>query len=88
MEKKHVSKLSKLGDEFVSSSMLPHIEFDSNEQAVIEGCRGIVEYNVNIVRINCETLIVKFTGYDLSIEALSAGRICVNGKIVSLEFCN
>lgn len=65
----------------------PHIELDSNGQAVVEGCRGIIEYDGNVVRINCGRLIVRFCGDRLTINALSQDVIMVSGSIVSLEFC-
>lgn len=65
----------------------PHIEIDKNGRAVVEGSRGIIEYNGSVVRVNCGELIVKFSGEALRIQALAADVILVSGEIVSLEFC-
>ncbi|MGN0468392.1 MAG: YabP/YqfC family sporulation protein [Acutalibacteraceae bacterium] len=86
MDKKRMEKLASIGDDFVSSSALPHTELDGTDQALVEGCKGIVEYNGCIVKINCGHVTVKFCGCDLSIKALSAGRISVSGKISCVEF--
>ena len=67
---------------------LPHIELNSNYGATVEGCKGIVEYDGSVVKINCGNLLVKFCGDNLSIKALSTDRISVNGTIISLEFCS
>ncbi len=71
-----------------SELQLPHIELCSNRLATVEGCKGIVEYDGNVVRINCGRILVKFCGDCLSIRALSTDRISVNGTIFSVEFCS
>ncbi|MCM1363817.1 MAG: YabP/YqfC family sporulation protein [Faecalibacterium sp.] len=71
-----------------SGFQLPHIEFNSNCCACVEGCKGIIEYDGNVVRINCGHILVKFCGDNLSIRALSTDRISVNGIILSVEFCS
>lgn len=71
-----------------SGFRLPHIEFNSNCYACVEGCKGIIEYDGSVVRINCGDILVKFCGDNLSIRALSTDRISVNGIILSVEFCS
>ena len=71
-----------------SELQLPHIELNSNRYASVEGCKGVIEYDGSVVRINCGRVIVKFSGDCLSIRALSTDRISVNGTIFSIEFCS
>jgi len=82
--KEKFEELSSLGAE--NELRLPHIELCSNREATVEGCVGIIEYDKNIVRLNCKSVTVKFSGDCLCISNLSAGRICVSGEIVLLEF--
>ena len=71
-----------------SELLSPHIDFCSNKEALIDGCLGIIEYNSEIVRLNCKNIILKFVGADLSIKAETIEQITVSGNIVSLEFCS
>lgn len=87
MDKRRARRFASLQEEIIPEISLPHIDLDSDKSALIDGCAGVVEYDEKIVRINCGRKIVKFIGCDLSIKALSVSRICVSGKIFSVEFC-
>lgn len=67
---------------------LPHIELDSNREATVEGCFGIIEYESSFVRLNCRGITVKFSGDGICINNLSNGLVCVTGQFVSIEFGN
>lgn len=71
-----------------SELLSPHIDFCSNKEALVDGCLGIIEYNSEMVRLNCKNIILKFIGADLSIKADTIEQITVSGNIVSLEFCS
>lgn len=79
-----IEQLSSLGAE--SELRLPHIELSSNREATVEGSCGIIEYDKNIVRLNCRGITVKFSGDCLCIGNLSGDRVSVTGDIVALEF--
>lgn len=64
----------------------PHIELCSDKIATIEGCKGIIEYNENTVRVNCGKFVVKCSGDALSINAPCSDTITVSGTIVSVEY--
>ena len=66
----------------------PYIEFKSNREALVEGCKGILEYAPEIIRINTGNMVVSFTGRGLNIKCLSATGLIVEGYILSLEFIN
>lgn len=65
----------------------PHIELCSNKIVTIEGCKGIIEYNENTVRVNCSKLVVKCCGCGLSISAPNSETITVTGTVISVELC-
>lgn len=65
-----------------------HIEMNGNKEAVVDGCRGVLEYDENIIRLNTGKLIVKFTGSRLMIKTLSLNQALVCGNIVSVDFSN
>lgn len=62
------------------------IDLISNKEALINGCKGIIEYDENSVRVNCGKMIISFEGSELSIRALSVEEITVNGEIIKIEF--
>ncbi len=80
-------KISDITSLAVSTELLtPNITFFANKQALIQGSKGILEYNDSSVRINCGKLVVKFVGENLSIKALNLDQIEVCGDIISFEF--
>ena len=79
-----IEELTLLGSE--NELCLPHIELSSNREATVEGSCRIIEYDKNIVRLNCRGITVKFSGDCLCINNLSGDRLSVTGDIVALEF--
>ena len=47
---------------------------------------GIIEYNSELVRINCKRLIVKITGTELTIKSDTTERINIYGNILTVDF--
>lgn len=68
------------------SNFTPTISLSSNKEALIEGSKGIVKYSDTEIDINCKKFILRFIGFDLSIKALNAESISVNGKITQINF--
>lgn len=65
-----------------------YIELISNCCALVEGCKGIGEYDDTVIKLNLEKSTVCFYGNSLSIRSLSMEQAIVEGFIVSIEFCN
>lgn len=72
--------------EEIPELITPHIELCSEKRAVVEGCKGVLQYDCDSVRLNCKTVIVSFTGENLSLCTLSDETITVTGKISSISF--
>ena len=83
--KQRFEEISSLG--IANDLSSPHIELDSNRQIVIEGCKGIVEYDETITKLNCGNIILKICGSCLCLNNLSNGLVIVTGDIFSVEFC-
>ncbi len=64
-----------------------YIEIISNTCALVDGCKGIMEYDENTVRLSLGKKSVCFCGSNLSIKSLSMEQAMVEGLIVNLEFC-
>lgn len=70
------------------AALLPsvRVELLSNRQAVVEGCRGIVEYGPECIRLSADKLILRFTGSRLEIRCFTPESITVEGLIASLTY--
>ncbi len=65
-----------------------HIELSGNYEALVEGCKGIVEYNDTLIRVNSDNGQLKFTGRNLQIACMSDDSMIIRGYIVGVEYCN
>ena len=62
------------------------VELLGNRQAVVDGCRGIIEYSDTCIRLSAQGLILKFTGTGLEIRAFTDSEAIVAGTILGLEY--
>ena len=62
------------------------VELLGNRQAVVDGCRGIIEYSDSCIRLSAQGLILKFTGTGLEIRAFTESEAIVAGTILGLEY--
>lgn len=65
---------------------VPHIETEGNREVIIDGCKGIMEYDDGLIKLNAGSLTVTFKGADLTIRAYSESQSMITGDIVSIEF--
>lgn len=65
---------------------VPHIETEGNREVIIDGCKGIMEYDDGLIKLNAGSLVVTFKGDDLTIRAYSESQSMITGNIVSIEF--
>ena len=63
-----------------------YLKIDGNKEVLIEGCKGIVEYTQEIIRINANNMMIVFIGRGLNIKCLSDTGVVINGFISSIEF--
>lgn len=66
--------------------LLPHIIFNSCREVLVEGSKGILEYNIKKVSLNTGEYILNFSGDGLCIRNLTVDEVIITGDIVSLEF--
>ncbi len=88
MQKNLKNIITDFTKEGFSDYLLPHIIFNSCSEVLIEGSKGILEYNTDSVRINGGRFVLKFVGEDLSIRALNYDEIIINGTVAAFEFCS
>ncbi len=65
---------------------MPNIELAGNRQAIVEGCKGVLEYDDDVIKLNLGKSIVKFVGSDLSINSYRLEQAVISGNIFAVEF--
>lgn len=63
-----------------------HLEINGNREAIIEGCKCILQYDENVVRVSVKKMSVSFYGRHLLIKCLNTDSLVVQGFITSIEF--
>ena len=63
-----------------------HIELCGNRRALLEGCRGIVHYDEDVIELRIDSGSVRFTGREMCMTALNPSCAVVTGRFVSVEF--
>lgn len=69
-----------------SMQMPTHMEINGNREVIMEGCRGVLEYDTDVVRIRTNRMTVRFTGRNLIIKCLTVDSLVVEGFITGIEF--
>lgn len=91
MEKKN-KKIEKIGEKLeLPSSIMgagANIVLRSNKEAEIDGRCVIQEYSDTCIKINTGRQLIKFSGRDLEICALTKNSAIIEGLIAGLEFLN
>lgn len=64
------------------------IELLNNNEAIVEGCKGILEYDNNSIRLNLGKMSVKFIGDNLTVTCMNYDNLVLKGFITSVEFMN
>lgn len=62
------------------------IELLENRQAVVEGCKGVLEYSELCIRLSSGRFIIKFSGEGLALKTFNSSSAIVEGKITNVEF--
>lgn len=85
MSKRIRERIDEIAPNTMPELIMPHIELCSDCKAIIDGCKGILEYNNCFVKLNCKTKIVCFSGKNLCITALCMEQITVSGTICEIR---
>ena len=63
-----------------------HLEINGNNEVIVEGCKSIVEYDENIIKISTKKMFIQFLGRNLRIKCLNTDSLVIQGFITSIEF--
>lgn len=81
-----LSRIKSKGRSILGEDFIIHIT--NNSRFILEGYKGISEYNDNFVRIKTVSGQVLVKGSDIQLKNMSDQVICVTGKLKSVEFDN
>ncbi len=62
------------------------MEILGNREAIVDGCKGVIEYDDEIIRLSTGNMIVCFRGVGLEIKGLTASNAVISGMITAIEF--
>ncbi|MDR0314881.1 MAG: YabP/YqfC family sporulation protein [Oscillospiraceae bacterium] len=65
---------------------MSHIEIMGNNEVVIEGCKGVLEYSDDSIRLNLGKNEVQFSGTDLVIKTYINEQVLIDGNILTIDF--
>ena len=63
-----------------------HIEFFSNNRALVERCKGVYEYTDTLIKLNLGGMSGIFVGKNLKILSLEGKNLVITGEIEGLSF--
>ena len=87
-EKPHRSIEQTLDLPEILSPGVPHIEMQGNREIIIDGCRGILEYDEDRIELNAGSLVISFQGSGLVIKTYSENQTVLAGEVVGIAFEN
>lgn len=64
----------------------PRIELTGNREIIIDGCKGVVEYTENNIRISLSENVLSLSGDNLLIQSFDNDVVIINGQISDIDF--
>ena len=65
---------------------LAQMQVLGNREIVLEGCKGILEYDDNVSRVGTKTMEISFWGNQLTLKCLNTDNIIIEGNLERIEF--
>lgn len=65
---------------------MSRVEVTGNSEAVVDGCRGVLEYDDGVISLSLGSRFVRFRGDNLQIHTLLDEQALITGAILSVEF--
>ncbi len=62
------------------------ITLNSNKEAIVEGCKNILEYEDDRIKLNLGNKTLLILGTNLSINSITINGVVISGNISSVEF--
>ncbi len=81
-EKKAKFQLSQM---FVNE---PKIEMSGNREIIVDGCRGVVEYSEDVIKLNLGETVLTLSGDGLVINSFDSSIAVISGQIGGISFAS
>ncbi len=81
---KKIGKIIELPQEFLEGAT--HIEIAGNREIIIEGCKGIIDYTEESIKLSAGKYAILIIGKNLEIKNLFDESIIINGFIIKIEY--
>lgn len=62
------------------------IQVTDNSEIVLDGCRKVVEYNENHIKLELPSMGISIVGMQLKMRNFSIGGVIIKGQIHSITF--
>ena len=62
------------------------IEMLGNREIIIDGCKGVIEYDENLIKLNIGELSLGLMGDEMVIESFDGGVAIIRVKIIEINF--
>lgn len=62
------------------------IEMLGNREIIVDGCKGVVEYGENSIKLNIGELTLSLVGDELIIESYDSGVAIIRGRFAEINF--
>lgn len=64
----------------------PKIEMLGNREIIVDGCKGVVEYGENLIKLNTGEYVLSVLGDGLVIKSFDGSVAVISGKIAEITF--
>ncbi len=64
----------------------PKIEMLGNREIIVDGCKGVVEYGENLIKLNTGEYVLSILGDELVIKSFDGSVAVIGGKIAEITF--
>ena len=81
--KRKEKKIFKLPDEILN---IPKIEMLGNKELIIDGCKGVVEYGENLIKLNTGELVMSIEGDEMLIKSFDSEIAVISGFFSGITF--
>lgn len=62
------------------------LEFLGNRELMIDGCKGVLDYDMDEIRVNAPKMIIKVNGRCLTIKCMTRDSMTITGFISGVCF--
>lgn len=64
----------------------PKIEMLGNREMIVDGCKGVVEYNETLIKLSLGESVLSLSGDNLIIKSFDSSVAVISGQICDISF--